>query len=520
MLNFFSKISRSYDAQARLRALDRSQAIIEFDLQGTILTANENFLKTLGYSLNEIQGKHHSMFVDPAYVSSHDYRDFWSNLGRGTFQSGEFKRLGKNNKEIWIQASYNPIMNANNQPYKVVKFASDVTEAVTLRLENEKGVEDIGAVLTSLENGDFTKKMQQQYTGPFQHIKNALHKTLEKLNQSFGQMTQASMVISQQSMEIEEDSSKLSIRSEQQAGNLEETAASMEEIASIVKQNSDNAREASHLGTTSQSLAKEGGEIVQQTSLAMKEIEESSQKISDITTMIDEIAFQTNLLALNAAVEAARAGESGKGFSVVAQEVRMLAQRAAKSSKEIKSLIHISNQNVKKGVTFTAKAGESIQKIVVTSAKLAEIITQISNASEEQTVGVDQVTLAITQLDQVTQENAVMAQRSNMSVRTLNEQAQALDNLLSQLKIESTGIPSSRASSKPLAAQKQSTTPKAVPQKTSSPSLSKSSKSPQKPSPSKQSRVHETMSAPRTPSTPMSNNFSFDTDDQEMFKEF
>ncbi len=415
---------------AQLQAIHKSQAVIEFNMDGTIVTANENFLGAVGYSLSEIQGKHHSMFVEPGYRDSQDYRNFWASLNRGEFQAAEYKRLGKNGKEIWIQASYNPLLDLNGRPFKVVKFATDVTNVAIMRIENEKGIEESSRVLGAMANGDLTQTLTYDYKGDFKAIKESINQTVGKLTSTIYGIKEAMSIINGGVHDLSEGSENLSSRTEQQASNLEETAASMEEISSTVKMTSDNVLEASQLGETSQKLAKDGGSIVNMTVEAMKEIKESSNKISEITNMIDEIAFQTNLLALNAAVEAARAGDAGKGFAVVAEEVRALAQRASAASKQIKSLIVSSGENVQKGVELSSKAGDSIGQIVDLSAKLAEIIRQIANASSEQTMGLDQVNTAISQLDQVTQENASMVQESAAAVGSLKDQSQKLNTLL------------------------------------------------------------------------------------------
>ena len=424
------------DFSEKIAALDRSQATIEFNLDGTIITANENFLNAVGYSLEEIRGKHHAIFVDPVYRESQDYKQFWNTLGQGKFHTAEYKRIGKNGKEIWIQASYNPLFDMNNHPYKIVKYASDVTETTTLRLEIEKGIEESTKVLSALAKGDLTQSMQHVYKGAFSKIKEAINETIQTLTSTIHDIKESVLIINNGINKLSSGSENLSARTEQQAGNLEETAASMEQISSTVKLTSENAQKASQLGLTSQKLAKDGGVVVQSTVVAMGEIEESSHQISEITSMIDEIAFQTNLLALNAAVEAARAGDAGKGFAVVAEEVRALAQRASAASKQIKALILSSSKNVKTGGELSSQAGESIGEIVEISAKLADIIGQIACASTEQTIGLDQINTAISQLDHVTQENASMARESTAEVGSLNEQAKRLNSLLSTFRIE------------------------------------------------------------------------------------
>ncbi len=222
----------------------------------------------------------------------------------------------------------------------------------------------------------------------------------------------------------------LSERTEQQASSLEETAAAMEQLAATVRQNAGNARQASQLADSAKAAADGGGGVATQAVAAMGRIEQSSQKISDIIGVIDEIAFQTNLLALNAAVEAARAGESGKGFAVVAAEVRTLAQRSSAASKEIKALIHASSGEVRTGVGLVNEAGRTLEQIVLSVKRVADIVADIAAASGEQAQGLEQVNAAVAHMDQVTQKNAALVEESTASARDLQAQAAELHGLV------------------------------------------------------------------------------------------
>jgi methyl-accepting chemotaxis protein len=216
---------------------------------------------------------------------------------------------------------------------------------------------------------------------------------------------------------------------------LEETAASLEEITGTVKQNADNARQANQLAVGSRDTAEKGGEVVTQAVSAMGEINQSSKKIADIITTIDEIAFQTNLLALNAAVEAARAGEQGRGFAVVAAEVRSLAQRSATAAKEIKALIQDSVQKVQDGSELVNKSGQTLQEIVSSVKKVTDIIGEIAAASQEQSGGIDQVNKAVGQMDQVVQSNAAQTEELASTAQSLTAQARQLQALVGRFRI-------------------------------------------------------------------------------------
>ena len=427
------------DFSGQIDAIGKAQAVISFNMDGTIIDANQNFLATLGYTLDEIKGKHHSMFVEPTYKNSNDYKQFWDNLNRGEYQQAEYKRFGKGGKEVWIQASYNPILDLNGKPFKVVKYATDVTQMVLTRTENEIGVNEAMSVLTGVAEGNLTQKMEFDYKGTFAEIKTAVNSTVDRLYGMVKQIIESAQAVNSAASEIASGSTDLSQRTEEQASSLEETAASMEQITGTVKQNSSNAANANDLSGKANQVASEGGKVVEQAVTAMGSIEKSSQKISDIIGVIDEIAFQTNLLALNAAVEAARAGDAGKGFAVVASEVRSLAGRSASASKEIKALINESVTQVKDGATLVNQAGETLKNIVASVKQVSGIVSEIASASQEQATGIDEINTAITQMDEVTQQNAALVEENTAAATSLVEQGRELEKLMSFFTLSDEG---------------------------------------------------------------------------------
>lgn len=237
------------------------------------------------------------------------------------------------------------------------------------------------------------------------------------------------------SSQIAAGNEDLSARTEEQASSLAETAATMEELTTTVRQNADNARQASQLATTAADVAVKGGSVVQQVVQSMGSIDASARKVADIISVIDSIAFQTNILALNAAVEAARAGEQGRGFAVVASEVRALAQRSAASAKEIKTLIDQSVASTAEGNTLVAQAGEAMAETVSSIQRVTDIVGEISAASHEQTIGIEQVNQAVSQMDQVTQQNAALVEEASAASGSLRDQAQALAELMATFKV-------------------------------------------------------------------------------------
>ncbi len=423
------------DYQGQLAAIDKSQAVISFNLDGTIITANKNFLDTLGYSLEEVQGKHHSMFVEPTYRSSSEYREFWAALGRGEYQAAEYMRVGKGGKEVWIQASYNPICDLNGKPVKVVKYATDTTAQVKMRMENERGMIEAVGVLEAMSQGDLTRNMTAHYEGTFGDIKEAVNATIDQLRSMVMQINEAAESVNSASSEISAGSADLALRTEQQASSLEETAASMEEMTGTVRSSSENANNANKLSGNAREIAEKGGKVVDDAVTAMGSIEKSSQKISDIIGVIDEIAFQTNLLALNAAVEAARAGDAGKGFAVVASEVRALAGRSATASKEIKQLISESAGQVKTGASLVNQAGDTLKEIVSSVRKVADIVSEISEATVQQSTGITEINSAITHMDEATQQNAALVEENTAAARSLSDQASALLSMMQFFQI-------------------------------------------------------------------------------------
>ena len=715
------------EVAGQIKAINKSQAVIEFNLDGTIITANENFLNTLGYSLDEIKGQHHRLFVDQEYAKSAEYTQFWQKLGKGQFDSGEYRRIGKNGKGVWIQASYNPIFDPNGKPFKVIKYATDISDQKAIsekarvtadfanvlkvcqanvmiadndlkivfvnekvkqmlqvrevelktvlpnlsvsnligtcvddfhkqpshqrkvlaelkepyqatlhladlifsliatpwlgsdgqrlgtivewqditdsenRAEQEKresqenlrvrraldrvatntmiadadnniiymndavvnmmraaeqdlrkdlpnfdsskllgqnidvfhknpahqrnilgklsktysaeilvggrtfglvanpiitpeserigtvvewvdrteevaiekeindlisiagngdldvriketdkrgfflrlakglnslvgivddAVSDTGKMLAAMANGDLSKRIEQDYQGSFDKLKQDANTTADKLTDVIHRISSSATMVASGAEEISQGNADLSQRTEEQASALEETASSMEEMTSTVRQNADNAKVANELAAETRDKAQLGGEVVNRAVISMSAINESSKKIADIISVIDEIAFQTNLLALNAAVEAARAGEQGRGFAVVAGEVRNLAQRSAGAAKEIKELIRDSVGKVEDGTQLVNESGATLQEIVTCVQRVTGMISDIAEASEEQSSGIEQVNKAISEMDEMTQQNAALVEQASAAGESMAEQANDMRRLL------------------------------------------------------------------------------------------
>jgi methyl-accepting chemotaxis protein len=294
----------------------------------------------------------------------------------------------------------------------------------------------LAAGLKSLSDGDLTVYLDEGFTGDYRRIRDDFNATAVRLHETIRAISDLARDVSAATADISTSTTNLSERTEEQAASLEQTAASMEEIATAVKKNADNAQHADRSASSTRAVADRSGQIVAKAVEAMAKIEDSSERISDIIGVIDEIARQTNLLALNAAVEAARAGEAGRGFAVVASEVRSLAQRSSQAAKDIKDLIISSNMQVKDGVNLVNGAGRALVDIVDSIKDVASIVSNIANASAEQANGIEHVNKALTHMDEVTQQNSALVEENAATTKTLEQQAKAMDERVAFFKLK------------------------------------------------------------------------------------
>ncbi len=341
--------------------------------------------------------------------------------------------------EVAIEKEIDNMVEAASSGDFTMQIALDGKDGFFFNLSNglnrlvettEVAMNDVIRVLGSMAGGDLTQRITRDYQGSFGQLKNDVNATSDKLTEVIANIRRASTAISTGANEIAQGNTDLSQRTEEQASSLEETASSMEEMTSTVKQSAENATHANELAQNAQQTASAGGEVVSNAVAAMAEISNSSKRIADIIGVINDIAFQTNLLALNAAVEAARAGEQGRGFAVVAGEVRNLAGRSADAAKEIKDLIEDSVTKVNDGTRLVNDSGQTLEEIVEAVQKVSTMVQEISEAAIEQTAGIEQVNTAVTQMDEMTQQNAALVEEATAAGQAMAEQARGMGQMM------------------------------------------------------------------------------------------
>ena len=389
--------------EGKVNAISKAQAVIEFKGDGTIISANPNFLNLLEYNLEEVKGKHHRIFCEPAYTGTQEYRNFWEKLNRGEFDAGQYKRITKSGKEVWIQASYNPIFDASGRVVEIVKYASDVTA-------QKKKVTDFAAYTTELEA-----------------TANTLAAAATALTNTANELTLTSSKTS-------EESQSASKSADQVANGVQTVATNMEEMVASIKEISRSANESAQMSKTTSTRAQETNQTV-------TKLGSSSQEIGEVIKVISSIAQQTNLLALNATIEAARAGDAGKGFAVVANEVKELAKQTAKATEDITNKIGAIQKDSQRAVDAIAVITQAIDKLNSISSTIAAAVeeqtattNEVSRVVQEASKGVQGISSNIQLVSAAAGKGTESARNTQMSSKSLAELAAKLQIIVKKVK--------------------------------------------------------------------------------------
>jgi len=412
----------------KLEAISHMLSIVEFAPDGTIVEMNENFCKVMGYAREKMVGRNQREFVDPSYAQSAEYQEFWRRLNRGERIAMELKRTDRDGKQVWFDASYNPIFDLDGRVVKIVNVFHDVTDRVG-------AANALAEALSRLADGDLRHRIEMAFAPALEPVRLDFNRSMDSLETSMASVAARAQAIQTATSEISAAADDLSQRTEHQASSLEETAAALEEITETVKRTAEGAKHATAVVSNAKVDADKSGAVVREAMEAMSGIDKSSKQINQIIGVIDEIAFQTNLLALNAGVEAARAGDAGRGFAVVASEVRALAQRSAEAAKEIKGLISTSTAQVDQGVLLVTQTGEALQRIVAQVVDINGVVTAIAASAQEQSTGLQQINTAVAAMDQVTQKNAAMVEQTTAASHGLANESAELARLIGHYQI-------------------------------------------------------------------------------------
>ncbi|WP_299970070.1 PAS domain S-box protein [uncultured Roseobacter sp.] len=432
LISIKSDVTRIQEANDMTNTIAKVQAVIEFFPDGIIRDANDIFLNAMGYTLEEIVGKHHSMFMPDGEAATEAYSDHWRVLQEGNFHSGEYRRKAKDGSDVWIAASYTPVVGPKGETVKVVKYASDITPRV-------RAIKAVRDAIEDLAKGDLRHEITESFGEEFDPLIDDINAAICQLRESIGGVVGIGHEIGSGTEEISNASDDLSRRTESQAASLEETAAAITEMSASVKSTSEISNSTRSVVEKTKACATAGAETMNDARTTMDAIANSSDEISKITTVIEDIAFQTNLLALNAGVEAARAGEAGRGFAVVASEVRALAQRSSEAATQIAQLISASADQVEQGVSIVSKTGEALTEIDDLVSDVTKMVNDIAAAAAEQASGLEEITTSVSSLDEVTQKNAAMFEETNAATQSLANQVISLGKITSFFKIDDDG---------------------------------------------------------------------------------
>ncbi|TNF61004.1 MAG: PAS domain-containing methyl-accepting chemotaxis protein [Rhodobacteraceae bacterium] len=417
--------------------LHRVMAVIWFKPDGTILGANENFCKATGYQLHEIVGRHHRIFVDAAYAASQDYEKFWRILAGGSFHEGQYKRVRKDGSDLWIQASYNPVLDARGNVDRIIKFATDVTKRRTV-------IDGMLAAFRKQSEGDFSARIPPVATGEMGDFTRQFNESLDQKEKLFRDIAQLVSGMESASRCLSDHARDVAHQTASQSEDLARTLAAMNTVATRLKETTEKSRHSRRLARQADDKSGEGRQVVDEAKKVMARIKEGSSRMEKIVGVIDSIAFQTNLLSLNASVEAARAGDAGRGFAVVAQEVRMLAQDTARESSEIRELIRQSVSDIVQGVEVVERVGVVLGEIKTGIFEIVAEAEYMEAQSDAQIAGIRDASDALSTLEKSGRKSVQNSRDALQNSEDLMQRAGRLDNL-----VQSFGCAASRNNQPP-----------------------------------------------------------------------
>ncbi len=440
---------RAGDYAGQIAAISKSTAVVEFAMDGTVISANDNFLIAMGYRLDEVQGCHHSMFVQPEFRQSPEYRQFWASLNEGKFQQAQYLRLGKDHREVWIQGCYNPILDLNGKPFKVVKYATIITDQIKAKVDLQHKVDHLLTVVKAASDGDLTKEIGiagsdsiGQMADGLSHLFNSLRTNVKQISQnafSIGTSAEKLMALSN---EMAGDAGATS----GQAKVVSHTSGEVSKNLSVLVSGGDemlrSIRMISKSSNESARVAKDAVASASNAKVTISELGESSKEIGKVIKAITSIAQQTNLLALNATIEAARAGEAGKGFAVVAHEVKELAKETARATDEIGLKIEAIQSSTKSATLAIGQIDSVINQIDNFSASIASAIEEQTATTNEMgrnvneaANGANDIALSISGVAKTAENTTIAADETRNAAKSLADMAAQLQSLVARFKI-------------------------------------------------------------------------------------